>query len=486
MSNPEKNPVEVICKSRRQPATDSETHGRAAVEIISSRVVPLGGPRAMNVRRTLPQRQRSLIGAWCFIDHYGPDDVATSGGMDVAPHPHTGLQTVSWLFSGAVSHIDSGGNSGLVLPGEVNLMTAGRGICHSEVSTTDTSELHGVQLWLALPDAVRNTPERRFEHFAPPNIEFEGGSALVFLGSLLGSKSPLKVHSPLVGAQLQLDAGATIELQVDPSFEHGLLVDSGVVYLENVLVPMNALGYTGVGSSTLKISNTSESQARLMLVGGAPFEEEIIMWWNFVGRNSDEITRFREEWNNEDERFGQVAGYVGHGGPGRNIQGLSRLPAPTMPNVRLRPRKSPPAHAQQTNGQIVKKAQGGNVKTLQDKTGAVVSVSADKARSAYVIEFADGTIAGRAYYVNSPEKKNERIFYHTVIDEKWRGRGLAGLLLQQVLTKSIANAFTIVPVCPVFVNHLRDHGGAFEVAGGSFRQATGADIEIAQSADSHA
>src|SRR5215216_4592908 len=122
------------------------------MEILEPREVPLGGLRAMNVRRTLPQRQRSLIGGWCFVDHYGPEQTA----MIVPPHPHTGLQTVSWLFEGEIEHRDSAGSHELVRPGAVNLMTAGRGISHSEVSTPGTTRLHGVQLWVALPDASRH------------------------------------------------------------------------------------------------------------------------------------------------------------------------------------------------------------------------------------------------------------------------------------------------------------------------------------------
>src|SRR5690349_8222856 len=120
----------------------------------------------MTVRRTLPQRSRTMIGAWCFVDHYGPDDVASTGGMDVAPHPHTGLQTVSWLFTGEIEHRDSLGVHAHVRPGEVNLMTSGRGIAHSEVSTPATSTLHGVQLWVALPEAARDG-RRAFDHHAP-------------------------------------------------------------------------------------------------------------------------------------------------------------------------------------------------------------------------------------------------------------------------------------------------------------------------------
>lgn len=346
MTNPEENPDTHVCADGGLPGPRAERAGRAPVEIVTARAVPLGGPRAMNVRRTLPQRQRSLIGAWCFIDHYGPDDVASTGGMDVAPHPHTGLQTLSWLFEGAVSHIDSGGNSARVLPGEMNLMTAGAGICHSETSTPDTGRLHGVQLWIALPEEARHGSGRAFEHFVPEPVDFDGGTSLVFLGSLLGSESPVTTHTPLVGAEIRLEPGRTLDLPVDPGYEHGLLVDTGeAVTLEGVHVPEDAVGYTGVESRTLRIANDGGEPARLVLVGGAPFAEEVVMWWNFLGRSTEEIAQYREEWQNHGERFGRVEGYVGHGGPGKNSEGMDRIPAPELPPVRMRPRKNPPPHA---------------------------------------------------------------------------------------------------------------------------------------------
>lgn len=346
MTNPEENPDTHVCADGGLPGPRAARAGRAPVEIITARAVPLGGPRAMNVRRTLPQRQRSLIGAWCFIDHYGPDEVAATGGMDVAPHPHTGLQTLSWLFEGAICHIDSGGHSARVLPGEMNLMTAGAGICHSETSTPDTTRLHGVQLWIALPEEVRDRPGRKFEHFVPEPVEFDGGCALVFLGSLLGSESPVSMHTPLVGAEIGLDPGGTLDLPVDPGFEHGLLVDTGkAVTLEGVHVPEDTVGYTGVHNQILRITNDGGEPARLVLVGGAPFAEEVVMWWNFLGRSTEEIRQYREEWQNHGERFGHVEGYVGHGGPGKNREGMGRIPAPELPPIRMRPRKNPPPHA---------------------------------------------------------------------------------------------------------------------------------------------
>jgi quercetin 2,3-dioxygenase len=195
----------------------------SGVDVLSARDVPLGGPRALLVRRTLPQRARTLIEAWCFADHYGPVD-ATVTGMDVPPHPHTGLQTVSWLFSGEIEHRDTLGSHVRVRPGEMNLMTAGYGIAHSEVSTPDTTVIHGVQLWVALPEEHRDTV-RDFQHHVPEPVRLDGAEIKVFLGSLAGSTSPVRTFTPLVGAEIVLDPGASLTLAADSAFEHGLLVD---------------------------------------------------------------------------------------------------------------------------------------------------------------------------------------------------------------------------------------------------------------------
>ncbi|WP_433273875.1 pirin family protein [Actinosynnema sp. CS-041913] len=322
MSNVETSPAELVCTGTSGP--------ESKVEVLEPRDVPLGGPRAMTVRRTLPQRSRSMIGAWCFADHYGPDDVSATGGMDVAPHPHTGLQTASWLFSGEIEHRDSLGVHAVVRPGELNLMTGGRGICHSEVSTPDTTVLHGVQLWIALPDHHRDTP-RDFQHHTPQPITLNGATAHVFLGTLAGHTSPVRTFTPLLGAELVLDPGADLALDVDPAFEHGVLVDQGTAELAGTRLGHAELGYTGPGTRTLHLANPGEGPARVMLLGGEPFGEEIVMWWNFVGRDHDEIARFRDEWQAESDRFGAVHGYPG-----------DRLPAPPLPMGRLRPRGNPP------------------------------------------------------------------------------------------------------------------------------------------------
>ncbi|MBD2760426.1 pirin family protein [Yimella sp. cx-573] len=228
------------------------------VQVLQARKVPLGGLRALEVRRTLPHKERSLIGAWCFVDHYGPEPVrdAKRDGMDVPPHPHTGLQTVSWLFDGTIEHRDSGGVHGMVRPGEMNLMTSGDGIAHSEVSTPDTSSLHGVQLWVALPDSARKVA-RAFEHHAPDEVPLDGcqGSALVFLGELNGvDTSPVRTYSPLLGAELRLDAGSELTLDFDPSFEHALLVDSGDVTFEGETLERGDLACVDPGRNTLTIT----------------------------------------------------------------------------------------------------------------------------------------------------------------------------------------------------------------------------------------
>ncbi|MGD9958215.1 pirin family protein [Nocardioides sp.] len=310
-------------------------NARSSIEILTPREVPLGGLRAMTVRRTLPQRERSFIGGWCFLDHYGPDPVAETGGMMVTPHPHTGLQTVSWLFTGEIDHVDSAGNAATVRPGELNLMTAGRGISHTEVSTAGTTILHGAQLWVALPSASRFI-EPGFEHYAPPAITGHRWQARVFLGSLFGSTSPVSTYSALLGVEIVLAPQARLVLPLDASYEHGILLDSGDLVVDDVTVLESELAYADLGATSLTL--TSRAGARLLLLGGVPLGEEIVMWWNFVGRSDEEIRSFRAAWQAQlvaresgpelvDGDFGVPAG------------ALPPIPAPELPSVRLKPRR---------------------------------------------------------------------------------------------------------------------------------------------------
>jgi redox-sensitive bicupin YhaK (pirin superfamily) len=275
------------------------------VQVLAPRDVPLGGLRSMNVRRTLPQRQRTLIGAWCFVDHYGPDRLDDDSGMNLPPHPHTGLATVSWLFQGQLEHRDSTGSHQMVRPGEVNLMTAGRGISHSEYSV-DTDVLHGAQLWVALPDSDRHR-EPVFEHYATDRVTGEGWESRVFLGALLGDSSPVHTSTPLLGAELRMQAGTALEIPVDPSYELGILLDSGVLQVEDQQLKPDGLAFLEPGRDRLVVR--AEDDALFLLIGGPPFGEQIVMWWNFVGRSHDEVADYRAQWERllageEQDRFG--------------------------------------------------------------------------------------------------------------------------------------------------------------------------------------
>jgi hypothetical protein len=261
--------------------------------------------------------------------------------MYVAAHPHTCLQTVSWLFAGEIEHRDSAGNHALVRPGELNLMTAGRGISHSEISTAGTSVLHGVQLWVALPAASRFT-EPGFEHYAPELVRGGGFAARVFLGTLFGSASPVVAFSPLLGAEIAIAAGAVLRIPADPSFEHGVLVDTGTVTLNGVAVDAARLGCVAPGAAEVELRAGPESGARVLLLGGAPLGEQIVMWWNFIGRSHEEIVEFRASWQ---ARIGAAPAAAGGRGTGAERFGLPvadqtpPIPAPPLPNATLRPRR---------------------------------------------------------------------------------------------------------------------------------------------------
>ncbi|MFD9613753.1 pirin family protein [Streptomyces sp. NPDC059083] len=292
-------------------------------ELLSPRRVQLG--ESTEVRRLLPNLGRRMIGAWAFVDHYGPDDIADEPGMQVPPHPHMGLQTVSWLHEGEVLHRDSTGSLQTVRPRELGLMTSGRAISHSEESPRPHARLlHGAQLWVALPDAHRHV-EPHFEHHADlPRVTAPGLTATVILGSLDGAASPGTTYSPLVGADLALAAGTETALPLEPDFEYAVLAMSGEAEVDGVPVLPGSMLYLGCGRTELPLRAVSD--AGLMLLGGEPFEEEIVMWWNFVGRTDEEIREAREDWMTSD-RFGEVKGYDG-----------GRLDAPEVPPTPLKAR----------------------------------------------------------------------------------------------------------------------------------------------------
>ncbi|MBM9506138.1 pirin family protein [Actinacidiphila acididurans] len=318
MSNLDVKPAATECGGRE------DVSATPVRELLSPRQVPLG--ESTVVRRLLPNLGRRMVGAWCFVDHYGPDDIADEPGMQVPPHPHIGLQTVSWLHEGEVLHRDSLGSKQTVRPRELGLMTAGRAIAHSEESPRDHARfLHGAQLWVALPDAHRRTAPS-FEHHADlPEVTGGGGlHATVILGELDGAVSPGTTFSPLMGADLTLAAGTSAHLPVDPDFEYAILAMSGEAEADGVRLSPGSMLYLGSGRRTLPL--TADTPSTVLLLGGEPFAEKLVMWWNFVARSGDEIVAARDEWT-QGTSFGEVHGYDG-----------PRLAAPTLPATPLKPR----------------------------------------------------------------------------------------------------------------------------------------------------
>ena len=316
MSDLDLQPQEYLCGPVLRPPAEEL--------LLTARRVFLG--KTTEVARALPDQQIRMIGAWCFLDHYGPEDVSAGPGMQVWAHPHTGLQTVSWLLEGEVEHRDSLGSRAMVRPGELNLMTAGHGIVHSELSQPDKPpRLHGVQLWVALPDERRDIPPLFETYAALPDLIRPGVRGKVLVGELDGVRSPTPSHTPLVGADLELAPGASLDLQVSDDHEHGVFVVAGQVVVESTPVAVDQLLY--LGSERTSLSLRSAGGGRAIVLGGLPFSEEIVMWWNFVGRSHDEIVAFREAWAAREDRFPPV------------VNRLEKvMEAPPMPTVQLKPR----------------------------------------------------------------------------------------------------------------------------------------------------
>jgi redox-sensitive bicupin YhaK (pirin superfamily) len=292
----------------------------AGLELTRARNAQVG---ALSVRRLLPLRDRRTVGAWCFIDHYGPASVDAGSGMRVPPHPHIGLQTVTWLFDGDVLHRDSLGSEQLITPGQLNLMTAGRGIAHSEQSLRRReSIIHGVQLWVALPDTDRDV-EPVFDHHASLPATGLGAFALtVFAGSFGGVSSPARTYSELVGVDMHALRDTQDELPLSDAFEHALLTTVGVASVDGVRLEPGSMLYVSPGNHGVSVR--AAAGTRLLLLGGRPFGEKIMMWWNFVARTAEEITEAADAWN-QRRRFGDV---VADGG--------ERLAAPVPDVTRLR------------------------------------------------------------------------------------------------------------------------------------------------------
>lgn len=286
---------------------------------IKPRKVKLHTRTSVQVERTLPHRDLRRIGAWTFLDNF-----STPPGKDqmkVAAHPHTGLQTVTWLFDGKVRHQDSLGSDVQVEPGELNLMTAGYGVAHSELSVLEKSKLAGVQLWIALPDVARNNkPE--FQHYSNlPTVRMKNSQLRLFAGSFAEIKSPAKFYSPLIGAEINL-SDPNLEIPLDIEWEHGFLLIDGEVQINQITLEPGDLYFLPKG--TINASLQSSTRAKLIFIGGEPLRDPLVIWWNFIGRNHEEILAMRFAWENHDERFPDFKNAIGE-----------RIPAPQLPNIKL-------------------------------------------------------------------------------------------------------------------------------------------------------
>lgn len=300
MSNLTASADAIECRSKVQ---------RDSIEHYPTRDTELGG--GLKIRRALPHRDRRLVGPWVFLDHFGPLNIGPGeSGMRVGPHPHIGLQTVSWLFEGEVLHRDSLGYKQLIRPGQLNLMTAGCGIAHSEETPAlHPPLLHGLQFWVALPSSHKDVYPAFEHHPELPRAERDGMQVHVFAGEALGARTPAHYYSPIAGLDVTLTDSGTRVLPLNPDFEYALLPVQGECEAEGEVLAPDALHYLGVGRESITLGN--KAPARFGLFGGAPFGEKVILWWNFVAHTPEEILRARADWEQERPRFGAVKGYNG-------------------------------------------------------------------------------------------------------------------------------------------------------------------------------
>ncbi|MNC18290.1 Quercetin 2,3-dioxygenase [compost metagenome] len=260
--------------------------------------------------RALPVKERRTIGPWCFLDHIGPTRFAPGApGLDVGPHPHIALQTFTWMLAGEILHRDSLGSEQVIRPGQVNLMTAGRGIAHTEESLAGHPDLHAAQLWIALPEADQHTPPR-FDHYPRlPRWQQEGIDLTLLIGEHSGQRAPTLHFAPILGLDLHAPQGGEITLSLDPAFEHGLFSLQGEVTIAGEALAPEQLLYLPPGTRELTV--TLGPGTRLLLIGGEPLTKPLQIWWNFVSFSPEAIRTAAADWESGHPRFGEVVGYVG-------------------------------------------------------------------------------------------------------------------------------------------------------------------------------
>ena len=284
------------------------------VEAREGRATSVGG---LDVRRVLPTKGRRTVGPWCFVDLIGPADAVQPDPMEVGPHPHIGLATVTWLLEGEALHSDSLGTEQVIRPGQLNLMSAGHGIAHAELAARPP--FRGVQMWLAQPNDTRNAAPAFEHHEDLPQFEFGGGTSLLFAGAFDGTRSPARADSPAVGIDMTLFFSAG--LPTDPAFEHAVIPLDGRVKVGPEVVEPGWIALVPQGVSEVPLE-TDAAGARLLVLGGAPLGEPIAMWWNFVAREQRELETAWRDWQERTDRFGAV--------PSK----LERIDAPRPPWLR--------------------------------------------------------------------------------------------------------------------------------------------------------
>lgn len=230
--------------------------------------------------------------------------------MRVGPHPHIGLQTFTWMIKGEVLHRDSLGNKQIIRPGQVNLMTAGHGIAHTEESLAQEDTLHATQLWIALPPPDSHCAPAFDHHPELPLWSLNGCQLTLLAGSYNGYTAPPKLYSPLVGIDLNSTAGSAMTLPLDSEFEYGVLTLEGQTIINGQAFAVDELAYLGLGLHEINLE-LAPGGSRAILLGGLPFSSDVLIWWNFVGHNKTDIARAQHDWETGSERFGTVHGYDG-------------------------------------------------------------------------------------------------------------------------------------------------------------------------------
>jgi len=274
----------------------------SAIQRIATRATELGA--GLTVRRALPTRQRRMVGAWCFLDHIGPIDFAPDAGLHVGAHPHIGLQTFTWPVAGEILHRDSLGNEQRIRPGQVNLMTAGHGIAHTEDSPQPGQRLHAAQLWIALPPEQRDCPPDFVHYPELPSWRADGAEFTLLAGNYQGRRAPTRIHTPLLGLDIAAGTDVTVDLPLRPEFEYGLLPLIGRIVAAGESLGDDEFLYLEPGRDRLQL--TLPAGGKLLLLGGEPFAAPIQMWWNFVAGDRASIAEAQRQWENGDPRFGPV------------------------------------------------------------------------------------------------------------------------------------------------------------------------------------